>query len=66
MDTDLLEYYLLIGWSSSHPGRVGVDTRYKPPITQTYRGRCKKKKAQPVALWMEPLIFEPKDLHPII
>ena len=31
----------------------GADTRYKPPITHTYRRKSKKKTAQPVALWME-------------
>ena len=31
----------------------GADTRYRPPITRTYRRKNKKKTAQPVALWME-------------
>ena len=59
LDPDLLEYYQsssdfhLTGSSSSHPGGVGADTRYKPPITRTYRRKSKKKTAQPVALWME-------------
>ena len=32
----------------------GSDTRYKPPITQTYKCKCIKKTAQHVALWMQP------------
>ena len=56
LDPDLLEYYQsssdfhLTGLSSSYPGGVGVDTRYKPPIIRTYRRKSKKKTAQPVAL----------------
>ena len=57
LDPDLLEYYQSSSdfhstgsTSSSHPGGVGADTRYKPPITRTYRKKSKKKTAQPVAL----------------
>ena len=63
LDPDLLEYYQSssnfhsTGSSSSHSGRVGVDTRYKPPITCMYRRKSKKKTAQPVALWMEPISY---------
>ena len=59
LDPDLLEYYQSssdfhsTGSSSSHRGGVGADTRYRPPITRTYRRKNKKKTAQPVALWME-------------
>ena len=59
LDPDLLEYYQSssdfhsTGSSSSHPGGVGADTRYKPLITCTYRRKSKKKMAQLVALWME-------------
>ena len=51
LDPDLLEYYQSssnfhsTGSSSSHLGGVGADTRYKPPITCTYRRKSKKKKA---------------------
>ena len=59
LDPDLLEYYQSssdlhsTGSSSSHPGGVGVDTRYKPPIIHMYGRKNKKKMAQPVALWKE-------------
>ena len=63
LDLDLLEYYQSssdfhsMGSSSSHPVGVGADMRYKPPITRTYRRKSKKKTAQPVALWMEPISY---------
>ena len=33
----------------------GVDTRFKPPIICMYRRKSKKKIAQPMTLWMEPV-----------
>ena len=58
LDLDLLEYYqssldFHSTWSSSL--EVGVDTRYKPPIIRMYGRKSKKKTAQPVALWIEPI-----------
>lgn len=35
----------------------GVDTRYSPPITQTYERRRNKKTVQLMALWMETTIY---------
>ena len=61
LDLDLLENYQSsldfhsTRLSSSHPGEVGVDTRYKPPIIRMYGRKSKKKTAQPVTLWMEPI-----------
>ena len=61
LDLDLLENYQSsldfhsTRLSSSHPGEVGVDTTYKPPIICMYGRKSKKKTAQPVALWMEPI-----------
>nr|XP_023920440.1 uncharacterized protein LOC112031970 [Quercus suber] len=63
LDLDLLEYYQSssdfhsTGSSSSHPGGVGADTRYKPLIICMYGRKRKKKMAQPVALWMEPISY---------
>ncbi|KAL4626266.1 hypothetical protein ACB092_05G083900 [Castanea dentata] len=63
LDPDLLEYYQSSSAfhstrsSSSHPGGVGADTRYRPPIIHTYGRKCKKKTVQPVALWMEPISY---------
>ena len=37
--------------------QFGVDTRYRPPLMQTYARRCKKKMAQPKTLWMELLFI---------
>ena len=34
-----------------------VRTRYKPPIIRMYGRKRKKKTAQPVALWMEPISY---------
>ena len=61
LDLDLVEYYQSsldfhsTRSSSSHLGEVGVDTRYKPPIIRMYGRKSKKKTAQPVTLWMEPI-----------
>ena len=63
LDPDLLEYYQSssdfhsTGSSSSHPGGVGADTRYKPPIIRMYGRKSKKKTVQPVALWMKPISY---------
>ncbi|KAL0000518.1 hypothetical protein SO802_014299 [Lithocarpus litseifolius] len=57
LDLDLLKYYQSAsdfhstGSSSSHPRRVGADTRHRPPIIHIYGRKNKKKTAQPVALW---------------
>ena len=63
LDPNLLEYYQSssdfhsTGSSSSHPRGVGVDTKYKPPIICMYGRKSKKKTAQPVDLWMEPISY---------
>ena len=33
----------------------GADTRFKPPIICMYGRKSKKKTAQPMTLWMEPV-----------
>ena len=61
LDLGLLKYYQSssdfhsMGSGSSHPGEVGANTRYKPPIIRMYGRKNKKKTVQPVALWMEPV-----------
>ena len=63
LDPDLLECYQSssdfhsTGSSSSHPGGIDVDMRYKPSIIRMYGRKSKKKTAQPVALWMEPISY---------
>ncbi|GFZ04490.1 hypothetical protein Acr_17g0000620 [Actinidia rufa] len=57
IDRDLFEYYQsrpeIHSTESSflHPGRVGGDTRSRPPITRVYGRRSKK--AYPVSLWLD-------------